>query len=86
MRRASRDRTHSKHPAKPGKLQRPHPRKDLAFGTARGIMRDAGLLEKDQQMHYVALIHKDPDSAYGVSFPDLHSCCSAGDTLDEATG
>jgi len=36
-------------------------------------------------MHYVALIHRDPDSAYGVSFPDLPGCYSAGDTLDEAT-
>lgn len=36
-------------------------------------------------MHYVALIHKDPESAYGVSFPDLPGCYSAGDTLDEAT-
>jgi len=36
-------------------------------------------------MHYVALIHKDPDSAYGVSFPDLPGCYSAGDSLDEAT-
>lgn len=36
-------------------------------------------------MHYVALVHKDPDSAYGVSFPDLPGCYSAGDTLDEAT-
>jgi predicted RNase H-like HicB family nuclease len=36
-------------------------------------------------MRYVALIHKDPDSAYGVSFPDLPGCISAGDTLDEAS-
>ena len=36
-------------------------------------------------MHYVALIHKDPGSAYGVSFPDLPGCYSAGDTLEEAT-
>jgi predicted RNase H-like HicB family nuclease len=36
-------------------------------------------------VHYVALIHKDPDSAYGVSFPDLPGCYSAGDTLEEAT-
>lgn len=35
-------------------------------------------------MHYVALIHKDTDSAYGVSFPDLPGCFSAGDSLDEA--
>ena len=38
---------HFKHPVKPGKIQVPHPKKDLAFGTARGIMRDAGLLSKD---------------------------------------
>jgi predicted RNase H-like HicB family nuclease len=33
---------------------------------------------------YIALIHKDPDSDYGVSFPDLPGCFSAGSTLDEA--
>jgi predicted RNase H-like HicB family nuclease len=33
---------------------------------------------------YVALIHKDADSDYGVSFPDLPGCVSAGSTLDEA--
>ncbi len=38
---------HFKHPTKPGKIQVPHPRKDLALGTARAIMRDAGLLKKD---------------------------------------
>jgi len=36
-------------------------------------------------VHYVALMHKDEDSAYGVSFPDLPGCYSAGDTLEEAT-
>jgi predicted RNase H-like HicB family nuclease len=33
---------------------------------------------------YIGLIHKDPDSLYGVSFPDLPGCVSAGATLDEA--
>jgi len=33
---------------------------------------------------YIALIHKEPDSDYGVSFPDLPGCISAGLTLDEA--
>lgn len=33
---------------------------------------------------YIALIHKDPDSDYGVSFPDLPGCITAGATLDEA--
>jgi predicted RNase H-like HicB family nuclease len=36
-------------------------------------------------MHtYLALIHKDPDSDYGVSFPDLPGCVTAGSSLDEA--
>ena len=33
---------------------------------------------------YVALIHKDEGTSYGVSFPDVPGCISAGDTLDEA--
>lgn len=33
---------------------------------------------------YVALIHKDADSDYGVSFPDFPGCISAGSSLDEA--
>src|SRR5690349_11676780 len=34
--------------------------------------------------NYIALIHKDEDSEYGVSFPDVPGCISAGPTLDEA--
>jgi antitoxin HicB len=34
--------------------------------------------------HYIALIHKDTDSSYGVSFPDLPGVVTAGDTIDEA--
>jgi len=30
--------------------------------------------------HYIAIVHKDPQSAYGVSFPDLEGCFSAADT------
>ncbi|HEX2800717.1 MAG TPA: type II toxin-antitoxin system HicB family antitoxin [Phenylobacterium sp.] len=33
---------------------------------------------------YIALLHKDPDRDYGVSFPDFPGCISAGPTLDEA--
>ena len=33
---------------------------------------------------FFAVVHKDPDSDYGVSFPDLPGCISAGATLDEA--
>lgn len=34
--------------------------------------------------NYIALIHKDADSDYGVSFPDLPGVVTAGSTLDEA--
>jgi predicted RNase H-like HicB family nuclease len=34
--------------------------------------------------HYIALIHKETDSCYGVSFPDLPGVVTAGDSIDEA--
>jgi len=34
--------------------------------------------------HYIAIIHKEPDSSYGVSFPDVPGVITAADTLDEA--
>lgn len=37
-----------------------------------------------QMRHYIALIHKDADSDYGVSFPDLPGVITAGSNLDEA--
>jgi predicted RNase H-like HicB family nuclease len=35
-------------------------------------------------LRYIAFIHKEPDSVYGVSFPDLPGCISAGETIDDA--
>ena len=35
-------------------------------------------------MRYPVLIHKDADSDYGVSVPDLPGCFSAGETLEDA--
>ena len=32
---------------------------------------------------YIALIHKEDSSEYGVSFPDLPGCVTAGATLDK---
>lgn len=29
--------------------------------------------------HYIAIVHKDPGSAWGLSFPDLEGCFSAAD-------
>jgi len=34
--------------------------------------------------YYIALIHKDADSCYGVSFPDVPGVFTAGNTLDQA--
>jgi predicted RNase H-like HicB family nuclease len=33
---------------------------------------------------YIALVHKDKDTSYGVSFPDVPGCISSGDTFTEA--
>ncbi len=33
---------------------------------------------------YIALIHKEADSDYGVSFPDFPGCVTAGASLEEA--
>ncbi len=35
-------------------------------------------------MRFPIVIHKDRQSSYGVTVPDLPGCFSAGDTLDEA--
>ena len=35
-------------------------------------------------MRYVAMVHKQEDTGYGVSFPDFPGCIAAGDTLSEA--
>ena len=34
--------------------------------------------------HYIALIHKEAGSDYGVSFPDFPGCITVGADLDEA--
>jgi len=35
-------------------------------------------------INYIAVIHKDKGSEYGVSFPDFPGCITAGKTIDEA--
>jgi predicted RNase H-like HicB family nuclease len=35
-------------------------------------------------MDYIAYLHKDHDSDFGVSFPDFPGCVTAGKTLEEA--
>jgi predicted RNase H-like HicB family nuclease len=33
---------------------------------------------------YIAIVRKDPDSDYGVEFPDFPGCVTAGKDLEEA--
>lgn len=33
--------------------------------------------------YYIAVVHKDPDSAFGVRFPDVPGAYSAADELDD---
>lgn len=35
-------------------------------------------------MRYTAFIHKDPDSDFGVSFPDVPGCIAVGGTVEAA--
>jgi predicted RNase H-like HicB family nuclease len=37
-----------------------------------------------QAAAYIVLVHKDEGTSYGVSFPDVPGCISAGDTLEQA--
>jgi predicted RNase H-like HicB family nuclease/predicted RNA binding protein YcfA (HicA-like mRNA interferase family) len=57
----------------PGVVTIPEPRPDAPIVEARS----------GGARHYVGLIHKDPDSDYGISVPDFPGCVSAGATLDE---
>jgi len=34
--------------------------------------------------NYIAVIHKDPESDFGVSFPDFPGCVTAGSSIDES--
>ena len=34
--------------------------------------------------NYIAIVHKDPNSDFGVSFPDFPGCITAGKNIDEA--
>jgi len=35
-------------------------------------------------MNFIAVVHKDQDSCYGVTVPDLPGCFSAGDSIEDA--
>ena len=66
-----------KHPMRPGRVTVPRPRRDLPDRDAQKH-RAAGASAPMALRQYIALIHKDPGSDYGVSFPDLPGCVTAG--------
>lgn len=33
--------------------------------------------------HFIAFVHKDPDSSFGIQFPDVSGCFSAADEMDQ---
>jgi predicted RNase H-like HicB family nuclease len=45
---------------------------------------DGTLQRMSRMRQYIAVIHKEPNSDYGISFPDMPGVISAGRTLDEA--
>jgi predicted RNase H-like HicB family nuclease len=63
----------------------PAPEKRPACWNSQVCIEIGGTFEGElNQMRYIALIHKDSGSCYGLSFPDFPGCISAGDSLDEA--
>jgi predicted RNase H-like HicB family nuclease len=53
------------------------------MGTLRSIEKQAGIWLR-RLMDYIAYLHKDRKSDFGVSFPDFPGCITAGRTLEEA--
>ena len=64
---------HFRRESGPGVVTIPEPKPDAPAAAAKS----------SSARHYVGLIHKDPDSDFGIAFPDFPGCVSAGATLDE---
>lgn len=61
----------------------PIPRKIFLLGRFE-IFTDRLVGNGGNVMKFPVVIHKDKDSDFGVTFPDLPGCFSAGDTIEEA--
>jgi predicted RNase H-like HicB family nuclease len=59
-----------------------HPARDTE--EYRKAVRAEIQVEGKKVMDYIAYLHKEKDSDYGVSFPDFPGCITAGRTLEEA--
>jgi len=51
----------------------------------RETSRHQAEMNRAENMEYIAYVHKDRKSDYGVSFPDFPGCITAGKTLEEAS-
>ena len=40
-------------------------------------------VKQEKAMHYVAVVNKDPDSTYGIRFPEAPGCFSAADSFED---
>jgi predicted RNA binding protein YcfA (HicA-like mRNA interferase family) len=58
-----------KHPVRRGRVTMPHPVRDISIATLRSIEKQAGI-RLGRLMDYIAYLHKDRKSDFGVSFPD----------------
>jgi predicted RNase H-like HicB family nuclease len=56
----------------------------LASENSQVDLRPSGIEGTALMPGYIALVHKDEGTSYGVSFPDVPGCISAGDTFEEA--
>ena len=74
-----------RHPASGRTVIVAHPRKNTPSRYGAIHLQTGRLAEGlNVKTHYIVLIHKEPDSGYGVSFPDVPGVTTVGDTLEEA--
>jgi predicted RNase H-like HicB family nuclease len=59
---------------------------DAFWNEVDKVLPDWRVGNGGETMKYPVIIHKDENSDYGVTFPDLPGCFSAGDTIEEALG
>jgi predicted RNase H-like HicB family nuclease len=58
--------------------------REALIRTAVHPILNAAFNKTIEMIAYIALIHKDPDSDFGVSFPDFPNRISAGSSIDQA--
>jgi HicB_like antitoxin of bacterial toxin-antitoxin system len=57
--------------------------KTQMWHSPRNCQKALWIGKKLKMTHYIALVHKDTDSAFGVQFPDVIGCFWAADNMDD---